>query len=323
MTFLCSYGAACSEVEIDCLTGDMTVLRTDIVMDVGESLNPAIDIGQVSTIHSFWYWFFCYLKISFSVSCWFTNCNHIQIQIERFLGFHVSDWRSFYSRNGTLHFGRSCDLFWYFLHLNNSKLLCSYLWHFVLLMFLLEDGRMFTKGPSTYKLPGFKDIPLQFNIHLLKDAPNPFCVHSSKGTLFCLQIVSTQNENLKFNVFRNRWASTLLSFFGILCHKKRNCCCTVWFIRKTINNHHNIHNNKHNYSCDLITKKRWCFLFNLDWPQRISSGRMLDTKNGFRFRLQRRVRKSECLAKITLQSNSIQHYCLINIKELSIQNVFH
>jgi xanthine dehydrogenase/oxidase len=53
---LCSYGAACSEVEIDCLTGDMTVLRTDIVMDVGESLNPAIDIGQVFII----YLFFCY-----------------------------------------------------------------------------------------------------------------------------------------------------------------------------------------------------------------------------------------------------------------------
>ena len=42
-----TYGAACSVVEIDCLTGDHDVIRTDIVMDVGESLNPAIDVGQV------------------------------------------------------------------------------------------------------------------------------------------------------------------------------------------------------------------------------------------------------------------------------------
>lgn len=42
-----SYGVACSEVEIDCLTGDHKNIRTDIVMDVGSSLNPAIDIGQV------------------------------------------------------------------------------------------------------------------------------------------------------------------------------------------------------------------------------------------------------------------------------------
>uniref|UniRef100_A0A8C7VV35 Aldehyde oxidase 5 n=1 Tax=Oncorhynchus mykiss TaxID=8022 RepID=A0A8C7VV35_ONCMY len=42
-----TFGACCSEVEIDCLTGDHKNLRTDIVMDVGRSLNPAIDIGQI------------------------------------------------------------------------------------------------------------------------------------------------------------------------------------------------------------------------------------------------------------------------------------
>ncbi|NP_001295373.1 aldehyde oxidase [Callithrix jacchus] len=41
------YGAACSEVEIDCLTGDHKNIRTDIVMDVGCSINPALDIGQI------------------------------------------------------------------------------------------------------------------------------------------------------------------------------------------------------------------------------------------------------------------------------------
>ncbi|XP_044160401.1 aldehyde oxidase-like [Bufo gargarizans] len=41
------YGVACSEVEIDCLTGDHKNLRTDMVMDVGCSINPAVDIGQI------------------------------------------------------------------------------------------------------------------------------------------------------------------------------------------------------------------------------------------------------------------------------------
>ncbi|XP_048200158.1 aldehyde oxidase 2 [Perognathus longimembris pacificus] len=41
------YGAACSEVEVDCLTGAHKKIRTDIVMDACCSLNPAIDIGQI------------------------------------------------------------------------------------------------------------------------------------------------------------------------------------------------------------------------------------------------------------------------------------
>ena len=42
-----AYGAACSEVVIDTLTGETKVLRADILHDVGRSLNPAIDLGQV------------------------------------------------------------------------------------------------------------------------------------------------------------------------------------------------------------------------------------------------------------------------------------
>jgi xanthine dehydrogenase large subunit len=45
--FYFAYGAAVSEVAIDTLTGESRVLRVDILHDVGKSLNPAIDVGQV------------------------------------------------------------------------------------------------------------------------------------------------------------------------------------------------------------------------------------------------------------------------------------
>ncbi|MCP4488400.1 MAG: xanthine dehydrogenase molybdopterin binding subunit [Gammaproteobacteria bacterium] len=42
-----SYGAAVSEVIVDTLTGESKLLRADILHDAGNSINPAIDIGQV------------------------------------------------------------------------------------------------------------------------------------------------------------------------------------------------------------------------------------------------------------------------------------
>lgn len=42
-----AYGAACSEVLIDTFTGELKVTQVDILHDVGHSLNPAIDIGQI------------------------------------------------------------------------------------------------------------------------------------------------------------------------------------------------------------------------------------------------------------------------------------
>ncbi|XP_049867765.1 xanthine dehydrogenase-like [Pectinophora gossypiella] len=105
-----TYGVACSEVIIDCLTGDHQVLRTDIVMDVGESLNPAIDIGQIEGAFTQGYGFYTMEEMVFS-----------------------------------------------------------------------PNGEVLSRGPGAYKIPGFSDIPKVFNVSLLKGAPNPRAVYSSKA----------------------------------------------------------------------------------------------------------------------------------------------
>lgn len=102
-------GVGVSLVEVDCLTGDHQVLRTDIVMDVGSSLNPAIDIGQIEGAFMQGYGLFTMEEMIYS-----------------------------------------------------------------------PKGIVFSRGPGVYKLPGFADIPVEFNVSLLTGAPNPRAVFSSK-----------------------------------------------------------------------------------------------------------------------------------------------
>lgn len=102
MFFYFTQGVAAAEVEIDTLTGTWTCLRADIKMDVGRSINPAIDYGQ------------------------------IQGAFVQGLGLFTME-ESLWLRSGP------------------------------------QKGMLFTRGPGTYKIPGFRDIPQVFNVSLLKD----------------------------------------------------------------------------------------------------------------------------------------------------------
>ena len=99
MFFYFTQGVAAAEVLIDTLTGDWTPLRTDIKMDVGRSINPAIDYGQIE-------------------------------------GAYIQGQGLFTTEES--------------------------LWH-------RASGQIFTRGPGAYKIPGFRDIPQEFNVSLLKD----------------------------------------------------------------------------------------------------------------------------------------------------------
>lgn len=99
--FYYAYGAAVCEVVIDTLTGENRCLRTDIIHDVGASLNPAIDKGQ------------------------------IEGAFVQGMGWVTME-----------------ELWWD------------------------KTGRLRTHAPSTYKIPGSRDVPPDFRVHLLEDAPN-------------------------------------------------------------------------------------------------------------------------------------------------------
>uniref|UniRef100_A0A3Q3N181 Xanthine dehydrogenase/oxidase n=1 Tax=Mastacembelus armatus TaxID=205130 RepID=A0A3Q3N181_9TELE len=105
-----SYGVACSEVEVDCLTGAHKNLSTTIVMDVGHSLNPALDIGQVEG------------------------------GFMQGLGLFTLE---------ELHYS--------------------------------PQGVLLTRGPGSYKIPAFGDIPAQLSVSLLRDATNDKAIFASKA----------------------------------------------------------------------------------------------------------------------------------------------
>ena len=44
----------------------------------------------------------------------------------------------------------------------------------------VRPGQLFTRGPGTYKIPSVNDIPIDFRVSLLQNAPNPRAIHSSK-----------------------------------------------------------------------------------------------------------------------------------------------
>lgn len=50
MFFYFTSGVALSMVELDVLTGDHTILRSDIYMDIGRSINYSIDVGQIEVL---------------------------------------------------------------------------------------------------------------------------------------------------------------------------------------------------------------------------------------------------------------------------------
>jgi xanthine dehydrogenase/oxidase len=106
-----------TQVELDVLTGDMHMQKVDIYMDVGASINPAIDIGQIEGAFTQGFGLFC--------------------MEEHIWGNEDHSW--------------------------------------------IRRGALLTRGPGTYKIPGFNDVPLELNVWLAPKMKNKFAVHSSKA----------------------------------------------------------------------------------------------------------------------------------------------
>lgn len=54
-------------------------------------------------------------------------------------------------------------------------------------------GHLLTRGPGAYKIPGFGNVPQEFNVTLLKDAPNVKAVYSSKVSVSSHVVIDVHN----------------------------------------------------------------------------------------------------------------------------------
>ena len=105
-----AFGAAVSEVEVDGFTGRSRVLRVDILHDVGDSISPLVDVGQIEG--------------GFIQGLGWLTCEEV-------------------------------------------------VWD--------AEGRVVTRGASTYKLPGLGECPPELHVRLLPMAAEPDVVHGSKA----------------------------------------------------------------------------------------------------------------------------------------------
>lgn len=56
----------------------------------------------------------------------------------------------------------------------------------------MRPGWLYTRGPGTYKIPSFNDVPIDFRVSLLQDAVNPLvrCDYFSSYSSFCCWLMS-------------------------------------------------------------------------------------------------------------------------------------
>lgn len=132
-----TFGAAFAEVEIDTLTGDFHTRRVDIVIDLGDSLNPAIDVGQVSVRHNqagpSWRSPFLFLVSHGAYG--HVDCS-VQVEGAFIQGLGLVALEEVKWGDG------------------------AHPW--------VKPGHLFTQGPGSYKLPSANDVPIDFRVSLLK-----------------------------------------------------------------------------------------------------------------------------------------------------------